>query len=89
MVDNEISKQDDSNETTPSQAVLFNDACTIIEHAQTAAYRNVNEILINWPEFFHAASGISMKDDADMPTQEELRREIEQQKEFFRLQNKK
>ena len=24
-----------------------------------------------------------------MPTQEELRREIEQQKEFFRLQNKK
>lgn len=120
MADKEIIRQDDNNETTPSQAVLFNDACTIIEHAQTAAYRSVNEILIKrnwllgmriqeevlkdkraeygeqvvkslsslltkrygegftktnlynyigfyqyWPEFFHAASGISMKDDAE------------------------
>lgn len=50
MADNEIIKQDDNIETTPSQTELFNDACTIIEHAQTAAYRTVNEILIkrNW-----------------------------------------
>ena len=50
MADNEIIKQDDNIETTPAQTELFHDACAIIEHAQTAAYRTVNEILIkrNW-----------------------------------------
>lgn len=119
MADNGIIKKDEKNETTPSQAELFNDACTIIEHAQTVAYRSVNEILIKrnwllgmriqleilkdkraeygeqvvktlsallakrygegftktnlynyigfyqcWPEFFHAASGISIENNA-------------------------
>ena len=50
MADNEIIKQDDNIETTPSQMELFNDACTIIEQAQVVAYRAVNETLIkrNW-----------------------------------------
>jgi predicted nuclease of restriction endonuclease-like (RecB) superfamily len=50
MADNEIIKQDDNIETTPSQTELFNDACTIIEQAQVVAYHAVNETLIkrNW-----------------------------------------
>ena len=50
MADNEIINQDDNIETSPSQAELFNDACTIIEQAQVVAYRAVNETLIkrNW-----------------------------------------
>ena len=50
MADNEIINQDDNIETSPSQAQLFNDACTIIEQAQVVAYRAVNETLIkrNW-----------------------------------------
>ena len=50
MADDEIIKQDDSFEATPSQADLFNDACNIIEQAQVVAYRAVNETLIkrNW-----------------------------------------
>ena len=50
MADDEIIKQDDNIETTPSQADLFNDACNIIEQAQVVAYRAVNETLIkrNW-----------------------------------------
>jgi hypothetical protein len=50
MADDEIIKQDDNFEATPSQADLFNDACNIIEQAQVVAYRAVNETLIkrNW-----------------------------------------
>ena len=50
MADDEIIKQDDNFEATPSQAELFNDACNIIEQAQVVAYRAVNETLIkrNW-----------------------------------------
>ena len=50
MADNEIIKQNDNFEATPSQAELFNDACNIIEQAQVVAYRAVNETLIkrNW-----------------------------------------
>ena len=48
------------------------------------------------PDIFHAVSGKSdtleilnaVSAQLYMPTQEELRREIEQQKEFFRLQHK-
>ena len=42
--------EDDKNIVQTENGQLFNDACTIIEQAQAAAYRAVNETLIkrNW-----------------------------------------
>ena len=51
MKDNEMDKYSVVNgDNNPSLAGLFGDACSIIEQAQAAAYRSVNETLIkrNW-----------------------------------------
>ena len=77
---------EEKNNIIASQAAtqsLYQDACVIIDQAKETIFHAVSRKSEN------ILQSLTAKYLTYMPTKEELRREIEQQKEFFRLQNEK